>query len=325
MKARLENGNYVFHLPIGYRFGRDKVHGKLLVRDEPVASIVQEGLSGFANGRFRSVAELQRFFEADPHFPKTNDRRFVRPTKVKEILERVTYAGYVEAPNCGVTRRKGHHEPLISLSDHECIEKVLSGVVYGARRKDIRSDFPLRGFVLCDDCGKPYTSCWSKGRLKAYPYYVCDTWACPSKRKLIARDKIEGGAVSFLKSVQQTEGLLNAARAMLSDLWDAKLEHAQPGHAKLATEVTDIEKQIDQLLDKIVDATSDYTVRAYEARIAKLEREKMRLDDQRMGFVPLNGRLGEVIEHALMFLANPWNLYKKGDLHLRGVVLKLVS
>ncbi|MEP2473849.1 recombinase family protein [Roseobacter sp.] len=46
MTARLEKGYYVFHPPIGYCYEKDKAHGKLLVRDEPVASIIAEALEG---------------------------------------------------------------------------------------------------------------------------------------------------------------------------------------------------------------------------------------------------------------------------------------
>jgi len=40
------------------------------VRDEPNASIVQEALEGYASGRFESQAEIKRFLESQPLFPK---------------------------------------------------------------------------------------------------------------------------------------------------------------------------------------------------------------------------------------------------------------
>ena len=70
MMARVEKGYWVFHPPVGYRYASDRVHGKLLVRDEPLASIVAEALEGFASGRFRSQAEVKRFLESQPDFPK---------------------------------------------------------------------------------------------------------------------------------------------------------------------------------------------------------------------------------------------------------------
>lgn len=58
MRARVMNGYYVFSCPIGYKYQRTPGHGNLLVRDEPIASILQEALEGFANGRFDAQIDM---------------------------------------------------------------------------------------------------------------------------------------------------------------------------------------------------------------------------------------------------------------------------
>lgn len=73
MRARVLNGYWVFYPPIGYKYERVSGHGKLLVRDEPTASIVQQALSGFASGRFETVAEVKRFLEKFPEYPHYKD------------------------------------------------------------------------------------------------------------------------------------------------------------------------------------------------------------------------------------------------------------
>lgn len=42
MKARLVNGYRVFQAPYGYHYERLNGQDKILVRDEPLASIIQE-------------------------------------------------------------------------------------------------------------------------------------------------------------------------------------------------------------------------------------------------------------------------------------------
>jgi hypothetical protein len=42
----------------------------------------------------------------------------------------------------------------------------------GCRRRN-HPDFPLRGFVRCEACGRPLTGSWSKGRNGRYAYYHC--------------------------------------------------------------------------------------------------------------------------------------------------------
>ena len=226
MRARVEKGYHVFPAPVGYRYKKDRVHGKILTRVEPIASILADALEGFANCRFASQYEVKRFLEGKPEFPKSGKSGYVHPSKVKAILQRSVYAGVVEAPCWGVSMRKGHHEPLISMQTYERIQSVLKSKVYAPARKDISEVFPLRGFVHCDDCGHPMTSCWSKGRNKHYPYYLCDTPKCPSNRKSIPRARVEDGAEALLRSLEPAIQLFTLARIMFADAWDMRLTQA---------------------------------------------------------------------------------------------------
>jgi site-specific DNA recombinase len=324
MTARLEKGYYVFHPPIGYRYEKDKAHGKLLVRVEPVASIIAEALEGYASGRFGSQVEVRRFLESKPEFPKSGTSGYVHPSKVKDMLMKPIYAGHVEAPSWNVSLRKGHHEPLISFAAHQRIQEILSGAVYAPARKDINEDFPLRGFVLCDDCEQPMTSCWSKGRNKHYPYYLCDTPTCASKRKSIRRADIEDGAEVILRNLQPAKHLLGLARAMFVKAWDMRLSEAHRAKDALHAQISSIDSQIEKLLDRIVESSSATVVKACETRIDKLERQKFVLVEQAEQVLPPKGHHDEFIEPVFEFLANPCYLYEKGSIALKRTVLKLV-
>jgi site-specific DNA recombinase len=179
MKGRMMNRYAVFAAPIGYTYKKTGSHGKLLTRDEPVASIIAEGLEGYANGRFSSQAELRRFFESQPDFPKDLPGQKIRQQKVSDILNRVIYAGYVEHEPWGITRRKGHHEALVSLEVFEKVQARKNETAVAPKRKDINEDFPLRGAVVCGCCEHPMTACWSKSATgKRYPYFWCQTRDC---------------------------------------------------------------------------------------------------------------------------------------------------
>lgn len=60
MGARTLNGYWCFMVTPGFRYDTVPGHGKLLVRDEPFASIIQEALEGFAFRRFSSQSEIKR-------------------------------------------------------------------------------------------------------------------------------------------------------------------------------------------------------------------------------------------------------------------------
>ena len=76
MRARVMNGYWVFQAPVGYRYRAcEPGTGKVLVRDEPYASIVQKRWKAMPPGRFETQAEVKRFLEQQSAFPKDCQRR----------------------------------------------------------------------------------------------------------------------------------------------------------------------------------------------------------------------------------------------------------
>lgn len=324
MTARLERGYAVFAPPIGYKYAADREHGKILVRVEPVASILVEALESFASGHLQSKGEFKHFLDARPAFPKDTSTGKLYYTRVERLLTNIIYAGYVGMPAWGVSPRKGHHEPLISLETFERIQERLNENPKAPVRKDINQDFPLRGFVLCDDCGRVMTACWSKGRSKYYPYYLCDTEGCENSRKSIPRDKIEGGFAEILQSLQPTRELFGLAKTMFIDAWNMRAAEAHQGKGQVENQLRSVEKQIQTLLDRIIETGNATVIKAYEDKIEKLEREKLLLEEKIARIVPPARRLEEFIEPALALLASPWDIYDNGDLPFKRAVLRLV-
>lgn len=323
MRARTLNGYWVFQAPIGYKYERKSGHGNVLVRNEPFASILQEALEGYASGRFETQVEVKRFLERQPAFPKDLPNGEIRNQRVADILTRPVYAGYIEVPNWDVSLRKAQHEGLIGFETFDQIQKRLHGTAKAPARKDISADFPLRGFVLCNDCGKPLTACWSQGKKEKYPYYLCPTKGCESYRKSIKRDELEGAFEDLLQSIEPSEGLYKLVKAMFRDAWELRLAQATDAARTMKASIKRIEKQIEQLLDRIVDAHSESVVSAYEKRIAKLEREKALAEEKLLGAGKPRKTLEESFEHALRFLSSPWSIWKNADLTLKKTVLRL--
>ena len=322
MQARVMNGYWVFQAPVGYRYEKAGGHGKVLVRDEPLASIVQEALEGYASGRFQLQAEVKRFLESHPEFPR--DRKGdVRNQRVTEILTRVVYAGVIEAPSWNVGLREGRHQGLISFETFRKIQDRLNGKARAPVRKDLNVDFPLRGSVVCGDCGTPLTACWSRGRGGAYPYYLCPTRGCASYGKSIRREKIEAEFEALLASLVPSEQLFRIATTMFEKLWNDRLESQKIQSRSLEGEIRKIERSVDQLLDRIVDTDSPSVIRAYEKRIKELDADKLEMREK----IDQCGRpirsFDDSLRTALIFLGNPQKLWASERLDHKKAVLKL--
>jgi len=96
MRARMQNGFWTFPAPLGFRFERVEGKGKVLVRDDPLASVIQNALEGYASGHLASQADVKRYLQAQPEFPKTRFGTVTNET-ANRILTRLVYAGYVES------------------------------------------------------------------------------------------------------------------------------------------------------------------------------------------------------------------------------------
>ncbi|MET3600108.1 DNA invertase Pin-like site-specific DNA recombinase [Martelella mangrovi] len=324
MRSRVESGFWVFRAPVGYKYvSSSQSGGKVLVPDEPLASLIREVLEGYASGRFASQAEVQRYLERDPFFPKDKKDGALRPMTVSRLLRKVVYAGYVEAPKWNIGLHKGQHEGLISFETHQRILDHLDGKKRPAARKDFSEDFPLRGFVLCDDCGEPMTAAWSKGCRNHYAYYRCKTKGCASHGKSVPRAEMEKAFSDVLRTLQPNRQLFQLVTAMMRDAWDMRLAQAKARKDELQSQIGHTEDQMENLLDRIVETTNPTVIAAYEARITKLEREKIVLSERASKMLPPKGRLEEMIELSLKFLSSPWNIYKNGSFIVKQTVLRL--
>ncbi|MEM8591776.1 MAG: recombinase family protein [Pseudomonadota bacterium] len=323
MNVRTDLGFWCHLPPVGYKFEKIKGQGKTLVRDEPVASIVQEALEGYASGRFQTQAEVQRFLNDDPRFPRGKSGR-VGPERASQLLQKPIYAGYINSEAYGLSWHKMQHEPLISLATYEKIQERRSGVAKAPKRANIGDDFVLRGIVVCGCCGSPLRSYFAKGRHGGrFPYYMCGKKGCVEYAKSTKRDVLEGEVGAWVKALQPTKGLMALATAMFRKAWEARSEQAAEMQQVAAQQVKACEKEIDTFLDRIVAATNAQVIKRYENKIADLEKQKALLAEKQANQAEPQGSFEDRIEPLLQFLSSPWKLWETGSVHVRRTILKL--
>jgi site-specific DNA recombinase len=321
--GRMLNGYYSFRAPVGFQFAKVEGHGNLLVHKEPEASVIKEIFEGFASGRFQNQTEIVLFLQANPLWP-SDMRKRVSCERVYELLTRPHYAGYIDAPTYGIRMKKGHHEPIISLATYQAVQERLNAKPKVPTHTNTQSDFALRGFIDCADCGNTLTACWSKGRGKHYPYYLCQTRGCPSKGKSVRREVLESQFEEMLTQLRPSPELHELAVEMFRDLWNMRAAAGDTIKAQISAEVQKVEKDIVSLIDRIMAASSTTLVSAYEKRVHDLEIEKAVLREK----IANCGRplisFDDSYRTALEFLENPKNLWESNKLEDKRAVLKLV-
>ena len=91
----------------------------------------------------------------------------------------------------------------------------------------------------------------------------------------------------------------------------------------MAAELSQIDRKVEQLVERLLTAESETVIRVYETQIGKLESEKHVLKEKiaKCG-TPLD-TYDDSFRTAMGFLANPWNLWKSDRMEDKRTVLKL--
>lgn len=186
----------------------------------------------------------------------------------------------------------------------------------------MRGGFGLRGFIACGDCGGPLSACWSKGKAKRPSYYLCPKVGCPSYRKSIRRADVEGEFEGLLQKLQPSPGLFKLTRAMFEDAWEQRAAHTASLVAAATKQVREIDKQIDGLVNRILEATSPRVITAYQKRVSALEAERLAAQERVASIAPSRDTFEQKFELAMGFLSSPWNIWVNGSLRLRRTVLR---
>ena len=322
MRARIEKGFYCFAPVPGYRYIDAEGGGRILVRDEPAASVIAEAFEGMASGRLQSTAEVQRYFTSTGAIRK-NRHGEVTYFTVSEILRRPLYAGYISVPKWGVHLQPANHEPLVSLAVWKRVQQRLEGRAIGPARKDFNNDFPLRGFVCCAACDHPMTAAWTKGRNALYPYYVCYKRGCELKGKSVRKEKVEGDFETLLKSLKPAPAMLKLARNMFTNRWDQQSRHLRERAATAKSEIAALEAKIENLVERIMATGNERVVKAYEDQITSLDEQKALLAENTANAGKPRASFEDSFRTACIFLANPWKLWASDNLALKRTVLRL--
>ena len=322
MKVRLEMGYWVFNPPVGYRF--ERVNGnKIMVRNEPVATIVQEALEGYAYDRFTTQVEVHDFLTKNKiKFPKST---------IKEFLMNLLYAGFYQLTKWDVPFMKGLHEPIIKFETHEEIVKKLEGKPQIAYQTHTNDEFPLRGYICCESCNRSMTAAWSKGRSKKYAYYFCQNKDCELKGKNIAKDKVESELLELLQKIQPKAGVIKAFTRVFDYAWQKESKQYSKNIKELETELNNTKEDIKMYLERIKrnKNESETLIQTYEGCIIELEKQKLVLeyklgstDTADSKYTSQNYRtlLDRVTEFATGFV----NMWQSGDYQTRSMIITLV-
>lgn len=320
MKARIERGYWCFCAPAGYEYRKDKEHGKLLFPIRTITDVIAEGLNDFANNRLLNQVDLQKFYESrDLH--KLLGIKKIHLQFVKHLITELLYAGLVEYPEWGISRRQGYHQRIISVETYNRIQEKIKRPERKPRATD-SLEFPLRRIITCDLCGKPMTGSSNRGKSKYYGHYTCNNKECVANPKNIGVDKVETDYIKLLERIGKEKEILDLARIAVTRVWQNKTRDIVELKEDREKEIEDIENQIEEYINLMPTTKSEGIRARYEAKIEGLDTRvkelKKELENKK------DPKFEEVLELALKFIGTPARAWKKANKELKIKIHNLI-
>ena len=191
-------------------------------------------------------------------------------------------------------------------------------------RKDMRNDFPLRGFVTCSSCLHPYTASWCKGKYEKHPYYHCATKGCPAYGKSVKRLDMEDNYKVALKKLKPKPLAINHAKVRALAAWKKKLKELESTKSGLLRSIDENEKQISILAGRVAANPGPTVANAYEKQIEKLAEENQKIQVKLYKIDHLEPDFGTALEEVLSFIKNPCDTWVNGDLETRNTISNMI-
>jgi hypothetical protein len=254
MRTALGRGRWTWQAPLGYRNGNVKNGETSLVPDVERGPLITRAFEMVASGNDSASGVLRRVTALGL---RTRKGRPVSPQTFTTLLKRSIYVGIIEAPRLGIRGVRGDFEALVSEALFERVQGVLRGHSGPATHHLDSADFPLRRFVICDQCGTPLTGSAPRGRSKTYPYYHCRK----CRRVGILRDALHRRFLELLEALRPKTEFLALFRALVLDVWKVRRTEAGAVRAALEARLADLRDREELLEDaflykKTIDATT---------------------------------------------------------------------
>lgn len=323
MKACVERGHWPFNPPKGLKNVKVAGRGKVLMSEEPFASVYKEAIEKFRDLKLNGQEEVRKFI-----LLKYSERGIDLPLSlhgVNCILTEPLYCGHLEYEPWEVSFRKADHDGFITLDTHLAVQQRLADMYKPKVRVDTNADFPLRNYLFCPLCKKRVTGSWHKGKMgKLYPHYWCKTVGCPLKDKSLNRDTVGTDFLELLQSVVPKPEVMEVAEMVLTDLWSQRQELELVEQKRMAKEADKLQADADIYKAKMIKAKNDLLAEEYERDIVKILEKKagfVEKSNRKMIYPPkLFGTSKRIVFEVIK---NPLSVWKNGNYEDKRLLLNM--
>ncbi len=305
-------GRFLGCAPYGYNNARDENDKPIIIVDDEKRSVIK-----FIFAQYVKDVPLAHIMK------EARLKGFKQSAKqaIKRVLLQPAYAGlikvkaYKKSPEQIV---KGIHEPIISEDLYwEAYYKIQEKErPYKIKLQD--DNLPLRGFIYCQHCNKPFTGSKVKGK-NAYFYYY---WCNDCRGTNYNTKKVDADMSVILKGLSLNENLIRMLIAESKDQAKESLVNKKERIGILNREKVAINTKLDNIeekyfSDKITDDVYQKWHRQFRSELNDISSKSERLNGDHTLYV-------ERFEKYFPYLSDLEYLYHAANVGLKQEFLKRI-
>ncbi|MDD5226980.1 MAG: recombinase family protein, partial [Candidatus Omnitrophica bacterium] len=303
--GRLKQGLYPMRAPLGYL---DQGGGQPKIPDPAKAPLIKEIFRLYATGNY-SLEQLVTYL-ADR---KCHNREGGKLTRngLATILHNPFYIGLIHIRRTGETF-SGIHEPLISKSQFDIVQDILSGK---KKKGPGRHDFLFRRVFTCQSCKRSYIGEKQKG----HNYYRCHFCKDSCVREEVFENEVRG----TLQPLQLSPDEIEQVSLLIASMKKSRTVMKETKKQEMQLRQERCDSRLDRLTDAYVDGVieKETYLRRKESvlnEIKKIEEEMIDIDSQ-------DDLIGRRVTERLELLKSLYLGYIRGTNDEKRELIKKVS
>lgn len=312
-RAALKEGRWIYSQPIGYKSGKDASGKTLMQVDEDKAKVIRKVFEDFGSGSYSQNEIMKKHSCELVKLSKSNLNR---------MLKNIVYAGKIPIPeykNEPFQLVDGLHEPLISMELFQRVQRII-GEKCRFKNKPAATDpnLPLRGYMTCPKCGRNLTGSGSLSKTKKKHYY----YHCNTRKGCNYRIKAKEAHDQFMRSLNEitpSEEITELFKEMVNHSLDKNNQTTKKQLRDLRQTITEIRKQQDSLLDRLLDKTIDNET--YKVKKERIESRLYELKERETNLVKGGDEIKQYLDYAVYFISNLAKVFEEAHVSVKHKIL----
>lgn len=315
MRKANKEGCYTTTAPKGYLNTRN-ADGKATLTPDPATSpIIEKIFSDYATGLYSAEQVRQKYSKK----LKISRNGFFC------VLKNPTYMGKILIK---ATKKEdeilveGLHPALVDSETFERVQLILKGKFKPQFRTitEIDEALPLRGFLICPECGKTLTGSGSKGRggRNTYFYYHCERY-CLAKTRYKSRE-VNALFEELLSEMRIDEDQQSVYTSILAEQFSDRHSDRQTTINSLHREQENLQKRIemaeDSFFERQIDApTFNSMKQRIDTRLAEIKSELKEVQQKERLF-------DKHLNEGIGFLKGADTIYQNGSAEIKKKIVQ---